>query len=100
MNQESRESYGDEAAEGDTSTSQGDGTFDGADDEVDAAHAEENAFNAAPAEERELFFVFAMAAAQMDPNDKKSSVLAMEAEPVTATDPKFWKWVDQRLDDT
>ena len=36
----------------------------------------------------------------MDPNDKKSSVLAMEVEPVTVTDPKFWKWADQRLDAT
>ena len=34
----------------------------------------------------------------MDPNDKKISVLAIEVEPVTATDPKFWKWADQRLD--
>ena len=41
-----------------------------------------------------------MAVEQMDPNDKKSSVLAMEVEPVTATDPKFWKWADQRLDAT
>ena len=48
----------------------------------------------------ELFFVFSMAAAQMDPNDKKNSVLAMELEPVTDTDPKFWKWADQRFDDT
>ena len=36
-----------------------------------------------------LFFAFSMAAAQMDPNDKKSSVLAMEVEPVTIIDPKF-----------
>ena len=35
----------------------------------------------------ESFFVFPMAAAQMDPNDKKNSVPAMEVEPVTATDP-------------
>ena len=28
----------------------------------------------------------------MDPNDKKNSVLSMEVEPVTATEPKFWKW--------
>ena len=33
----------------------------------------------------------------MDPNDKKSSVLAMDVEPVTVTDPKNWKWADQRL---
>ena len=36
----------------------------------------------------------------MEPNDKKRSVLAMEVEPVTATDPKFWKWADQILDAT
>ena len=36
----------------------------------------------------------------MDPNYKKSSVLAMEVDPVIATDPKFWKWADQRLDAT
>ena len=33
----------------------------------------------------------------MDPNNKKSSVLGMEVEPVTIIDPKFWKWADQRL---
>ena len=47
-----------------------------------------------------LFFKFSMAAAQMDPNDKKSIILDMEVEPVTVTDPKFWKWADQRLDTT
>ena len=36
----------------------------------------------------------------MDPNNKKISILAMEVEPVTVTDPKFWKWEDRRLDDT
>ena len=36
----------------------------------------------------------------MDPNNKKSSVLGMEVEPVTIIDPKFWKWADQRLDTT
>ena len=36
----------------------------------------------------------------MDPNYKNISVLAMKVEPVTATDPKFWKWADQQLDDT
>ena len=50
-------------------------------------------------EDWSLFLEFSMAAAQMDPNDKKSSILAMEVEPVTVTDPKFWKWSDQRLDD-
>ena len=47
-----------------------------------------------------LFFEFSMAAAQMDPNNKKSSILNMEVETVTATDPTFWKWADQRLDAT
>ena len=45
-----------------------------------------------------LFFEFSMAEAQTYPNNKKSSVLAMEVEPVTVTDPKFCKWADQRLD--
>ena len=36
----------------------------------------------------------------MDPSDKKSSVPSMEAETVTATDPKFWKWVDHILNAT
>ena len=36
----------------------------------------------------------------MDPNNKKSSILAMEVEPVTVTDSKFWKWTDQRFDAT
>ena len=36
-----------------------------------------------------MFFEFAMEDAQMDPNDKKSSVLAMEVDLVTATDPIF-----------
>ena len=48
----------------------------------------------------QLFFKFEMAAAQMDINDKKRSILDMEVETVTATDPKFWKWADQILDDT
>ena len=47
-----------------------------------------------------LFFEFSMAAAHMDPNKKKRSILAMEVEPVTVTEPKFWKWADQRLDAT
>ena len=51
-------------------------------------------------EDWDLFFPFSMTAAQMDPNYKKCSVLAMEVEPVTVTDPKFWKWADQRLDAT
>ena len=46
-----------------------------------------------------LFFAFSMAEAQTDPK-KKISYLAMEVEPVTVTDPKFWKWADQRLDAT
>ena len=44
---------------------------------------------------RDLFFAFSMAA-----NDKKTSVLAMELEPVTVTDPNFFKWADQRLYNT
>ena len=51
-------------------------------------------------EDWELFFAFAMATAQMDPNYKKISVLDMEVETVTSTDPNFFKWADQRLDDT
>ena len=51
-------------------------------------------------EDWDLFFAFSMAAAQVDPNDKKISVLAVEVEPVTITDPKFWKWADQILDAT
>ena len=47
-----------------------------------------------------LFLVFSMAAAQMDPNNKKRSILAMEVEPVTVTYPKFWKWESQILDAT
>ena len=31
---------------------------------------------------------------------KKSSVLAMEVEPFTVTNPKFSKWADKRLDAT
>ena len=38
-----------------------------------------------------------MASEQMDSNDKNRSVLAMEVEPVTITDPEFWKWEDQIL---
>ena len=37
-----------------------------------------------------LFFEFSMEAAQIDPNNKKRSILAMEVEPVTVTDPTFW----------
>ena len=51
-------------------------------------------------EDWELFFAFLMAAAHMEPNYKKRSVLSMGVEPVTATDPKFYKWSDQRLDST
>ena len=47
-----------------------------------------------------LFLAFAMATAQMYPNNKMRSVLAMEVEPVIVTDPKFWKWEYQRLDAT
>ena len=51
-------------------------------------------------EDWDLFFEFSMTAAQMNPNDKKSSILAMEVEPVTFTDPIFLKWADQILDAT
>ena len=36
-----------------------------------------------------LFFAFSMAAAEIDPNDKKISVLTVEVEPFTAINPKF-----------
>ena len=36
----------------------------------------------------------------MNPNGEKISVLAMEVEPITVTDPKVWKWEDQILDST
>ena len=45
-----------------------------------------------------MFFKFSMVAAQIYPNDKKSSVLAMEVNLVTATDPKFWIREDHQLD--
>ena len=48
--------------------------------------------------DKELFFKFSMAVAYMDPNYKKNSVLAIEVEPVTTTDPKFWKWSGRQLD--
>ena len=51
-------------------------------------------------EDWDLFLTFSMAAAQMDPKEKKISVLAIEVEPFTITDPKFWKWADQILDAT
>ena len=35
-----------------------------------------------------------MEEAHKDPNYKKISVLAMEVNPVTSTDPKFWKWTE------
>ena len=34
------------------------------------------------------------------PQQQKSSVLAMEVEQFTVTNPKVWKWADQRLDST
>ena len=42
-------------------------------------------------EDWELLFEFYMVAEKVNPNDKKISVLAMEVEPVIATDPKFYK---------
>ena len=47
-----------------------------------------------------LLFSFSVAAAQMEPNNRKICVLVMQVKPVTITEPKCWKWVDQRLDDT
>ena len=51
LNEESRESNGDEAAEGAAAISQGGGEFIGADNEFEEARAEENVFDAACAEE-------------------------------------------------
>ena len=51
-------------------------------------------------ENLDLFFVFSMVAAQMDPNNQKKSVLAMEVEPVTINNPIIWKLSDQGLDAT
>ena len=51
VNQESMESYGNEAAEGATAISQGEDEFDRADHKFEEARAEENAFDAACAEE-------------------------------------------------
>ena len=50
MNQESREYYGNKAAEGATEISQGDDEFDGADDKFEEARVEENMFDAARTE--------------------------------------------------
>ena len=36
----------------------------------------------------------------MDPSENKSIVLSIKVGPVTATDTKFWKWADHRLDAT
>ena len=51
VNQEGRERYGGEAAEGATSISQGGKEFVGSDDEFEAARTEENTPNEARAEE-------------------------------------------------
>ena len=51
-------------------------------------------------EDRGSFFNFSIAEAQMDPNDKKISTLAMEVEPFNVIDPTFWKWEYQILDAT
>ena len=51
MNQESRGGYGKEAAEGATSILLGDDEFDRADDKLEEARVEENAFDAARGEE-------------------------------------------------
>ena len=47
-----------------------------------------------------MFYGFIMEAAQMDPIDRKISVLAMQVDPLIATDPKLLKWADQQLDAT
>ena len=52
MNQESRESFRDEAVEGASKILQGNDEFDGTDNEFEEGHAEENAFDASCAEER------------------------------------------------
>ena len=41
-----------------------------------------------------------MTAAQMYPNDKKISFLAIEVEPFNVTDQNIWKWSDQRFNAT
>ena len=51
INQESREDYGNKGAEGATALPQGDEELDGADDELEEARTEDNAFDAARAEE-------------------------------------------------
>ena len=51
VNQESRESYGKEAAEESTAISQGDDEFDGTDKEFEEARVEDNPFDAARSEE-------------------------------------------------
>ena len=51
VNQESKENYGDEVAEGATEILQINDKFDGADDEFEEARVEENAFDAARAVE-------------------------------------------------
>ena len=48
----------------------------------------------------EMFYAFIMEVAQMDPIDRKSSVLAMEVDLLIAIDPKLLKWADQQLDAT
>ena len=45
-----------------------------------------------------LFLEFSMAAEQMDPNNKKRSILVIGVEPIAITDPKFWKLADRILD--
>ena len=47
-----------------------------------------------------MFFEVYMEDAQMDTNDKNRSVLDMEVEPFTTTEPKCWKLADHRLDST
>ena len=41
-----------------------------------------------------------MAAGQLDASDKNTIMLALDVEPVTATDEGFWNWVENQLDAT
>ena len=51
MNQESREDYGDEAMEGATAILQGNNKFNGSDEKIEEARAEENALYSSSAED-------------------------------------------------
>ena len=49
-------------------------------------------------EDWELFFEFSMVEAQMDPYYKKISILDINVDPVTSTNPKNRKWSDHCLE--